>query len=133
VAHFEGKYEEARGYHERALTILEKALDSEHPDVATVLMNLGEALLGQAKPAEALPHFERALTIRTSNLGDPTELAYTRFVLARALWAAPTNQGRDRRRARTLAELARRAYADAGEKATNELQEVQKWQAKHGE
>jgi tetratricopeptide (TPR) repeat protein/predicted Ser/Thr protein kinase len=132
VAESEGKYEEARGYHERALTIEEKTLGPEHPSLAATLTSLGEALLGLAKPAEALPHLERALTIHTANAGDPTRSAETRFALARALWDAPAESGRDRERARTLAEQARSAFADAGEMAAKELREVQAWQAKHG-
>jgi tetratricopeptide (TPR) repeat protein len=132
VANAEGKYEEARGYLERALTIWEQALGRpEHPHVAATLTVLGETLLGQEKPAEALPLLERALTIRTASVGEPTELAYTHFVLARALWDAPTEAGRDRERARTLAEQARSIYADAGEKSAKELRAVEAWQAEH--
>jgi tetratricopeptide (TPR) repeat protein/predicted Ser/Thr protein kinase len=133
VAHSEGKYEEARGYHERALAIWEKALGPEDPYVAFALTSLGKALLGQHEPGEALPHLERASTIRTATPGDPTELAETHFALARALWDAPAEAGRDRERARTLADLARRVYADAGETGAKELRDVQAWQAEHDE
>jgi tetratricopeptide (TPR) repeat protein/predicted Ser/Thr protein kinase len=133
VANSEGKYEEARHYHERALAIWETALGPEHPNVAVASTNLGEALLGLARPAEALPHLEGALSIRTASAGDPTRLAETRFALARALWDAPAEAGHDRERARTLAELARKAYADAGEKSAKELRAVQAWQAELAE
>jgi tetratricopeptide (TPR) repeat protein/predicted Ser/Thr protein kinase len=133
VAYLEGKYEEARDHQERALAIYEKALGPEHPDLASALLGLGQALLGRAKPAEALPHLERAASIRTANPGDPTELAAIHLALARALWDAPTNQGRDRPRAHTLAEQARSAYEAAGEQSAKELQVVQAWQAKHRE
>jgi tetratricopeptide (TPR) repeat protein/tRNA A-37 threonylcarbamoyl transferase component Bud32 len=133
VAESEGKYEEARDYHERTLAIREKTLGPDHPDVSYTLTDLGLALLVQAKPAEALPHIERALVIRTANPSNPLDLASIQFTLARALWEAPAESGRDRERARTLAELARTAYADAGETSIKELHEVQAWQAEHRE
>jgi hypothetical protein len=37
--------------------------------------------------------------------------------LARALWSAPADRGRDRSRARTLLHAAREALADAPERA----------------
>ena len=61
------------------------------------------------------PPLERALTIRTTHEVDPALLAETRFILARALWTAPATHGRDRARARTLAEQARDAYASLGD------------------
>jgi tetratricopeptide (TPR) repeat protein/predicted Ser/Thr protein kinase len=126
------KYEEARAYHERALAIEAKSLGTDHPDVAYTLASLGDALLGEGKAAEALPHLERALTLVSANPGDPTVLARVHFALARALWDAPANAGRDRERARTLAEQARSAFAEAGGGSASQLQEVQAWQAKHG-
>ena len=54
-------------------------------------------------------------------------LAATHFALARALWAAPAGQGRDRPRARTLAEQAREAYGTLGEARKTEMAEVQGW------
>jgi tetratricopeptide (TPR) repeat protein len=128
----EGKYEEARGYHERALAIREQALGPDHPLVAYSLTGLGRALLAQDKPADALVHLERALSIRTANNVDPTRLASTRFALARALWDAPAGAGQDRARARGLAELARDAFAAAGEKSADDLAEVERWLAEHG-
>jgi tetratricopeptide (TPR) repeat protein/predicted Ser/Thr protein kinase len=131
VAESHGKYEEAQGYFERSLAIYEKALGPEHPQLARTVTRLGNALLGQGKPTEALPHLERSLTILGANPGDPQWLTETHFVLARALWDAPAKAGRDRERARTLAELARKAYADAGEAKAEKLEEVKGWLAVH--
>ena len=133
VAQLQGEYEDARDYYERALAIRHKALGPEHPDVARSLTELGQALLELAEPAQALALLERALTIRTALEVDPALLADTRFVLARALWAAPTTQGRDRLRARTLAEQAREALALVEEAGTSDikLDEVEDWLATH--
>jgi tetratricopeptide (TPR) repeat protein/predicted Ser/Thr protein kinase len=131
VAQREGKYDEARGYSERALAIMEKAVGPDHLYVAFPLTGLGGAILGQSNPSEALPHLERALTIRTANHADPMDIAETRFALARALWDAAPEAGRDRDRATTLAELARTAYVEAGEVKAKQLEEVQAWEREH--
>ncbi|WP_438035765.1 tetratricopeptide repeat protein [Sorangium sp. So ce204] len=54
---------------ERALTILEKALGRDHPDVATVLNNLAELYRAKGDYATAEPLYQRALTIREKALG----------------------------------------------------------------
>jgi tetratricopeptide (TPR) repeat protein/predicted Ser/Thr protein kinase len=133
VAGLEGKYEEARGYFERALAIWEAGLGPEHPDLAYALTGLGEVLLSQGNPADALIHLERALTLRSAKDIDPLELAETRFTLARALWDAPSKHGRDHSRALGLAELTRRAYADAGESSAKNLEKAKAWQHEHAE
>jgi Tfp pilus assembly protein PilF/predicted Ser/Thr protein kinase len=133
VAYSEGKYEEARAYLERALAIEQKVLTPEHPRLAHTWTRLGETLLGQGKPAEALPLLERALIIRTAKPGESTEVARLHFALARALWDAPAQAGRDRERARTFAEQARSAYAAVGETFADELEQVEAWQGEHGQ
>jgi tetratricopeptide (TPR) repeat protein/predicted Ser/Thr protein kinase len=121
------QFDEARGHYERSLAIYEKALGPDHGDLTYPLTGLGEALLNLGEASSALPHLERALTIRTSNAGDPLGVAHIRFALARALWDAPAEHGRDRTRARELAELARGAYVEDGEKSAEELEEVESW------
>ena len=100
-------------------------------NVADPLTGLGQTLLGLAKPGDALPLLERALTIRTTHQVDPADLADTRFALARALWIAPAAQDRDRPRARTLAEQAHAAFASLGDAQKAKLAEVQTWLAEH--
>ncbi len=131
VARSRGELGEARDFNQRALAIFEQALGSDHPKVAYALTDLGSTLLGLDEPAEALLHLERALTIRTTHELDPALPAATRFVLARALWAAPVDQGRDRPRARALAEHARDAWARGGSRHEDDLARVQAWLAEH--
>ncbi|CAM9588227.1 unnamed protein product, partial [Laminaria digitata] len=64
----QGNYAVAGPLFERSLTIREKALGPEHPDVATSLNNLAGLLQTQDNYAEAGPLFERSLTIREKAL-----------------------------------------------------------------
>ena len=53
----------------RALTIVEKALGPEHPNVATGLNNLASLYADQGKYAEADPLYQRALIVLTRAVG----------------------------------------------------------------
>jgi tetratricopeptide (TPR) repeat protein len=64
-----GRYSEARPFLQRALAIREKALPSDHPDVAMSLNNLASLYNSQGRLWEAEPLFERSLGIRESSLG----------------------------------------------------------------
>jgi len=131
VARLRGALAEARDLQQRALAIQEQALGPEHPEVAHPLCGLGNVLIDLAKPTEALPLLERALVLRTTHAVDPSLVAKTRFLLARASWAAPSAGGRDRPRARELAEQARDAWAGAGPGRADDLAEVEQWLAEH--
>jgi tetratricopeptide (TPR) repeat protein len=131
VSALEAEYEEARDLYERALAIREKTLGPDHPGMAKALTGLGDALLGLGKPADAVLPLERALTILITHEVSHALLAEARFALARALWTAPATQGRDRPRARILAEQARDAYAAAGEPRKADLAKLETWLAEH--
>ncbi len=131
VAKEQGNFDLARAHFERALAIRERAFGPDHPDLAGPLTALGEVLLDRKQPADALAPLERALAIRSAHPGDPVDLAELRFFLARALWDAPTDRGRDRPRARELAQLTAEAHAATGERAAEKLAEVRAWQASH--
>lgn len=73
------------------------------------------------RSAAALSALERALAIRTKTASAPTDLAYTRFDLAKALVAT----GGDKRRARELAEQAHADLERAGQAA--DAAEVAAW------
>jgi tetratricopeptide (TPR) repeat protein len=64
-----GRYTDAKPLYERALAIREKALDPEHPDVATSLNNLAGLYYNQGQYAKAEPLYQRALAIREKALG----------------------------------------------------------------
>ena len=65
----QGKYAEATPLYRRSLTILEKALGPEHPNVATSLNGLAALYKAQGNYAEAAPLFQRSLAIREKTLG----------------------------------------------------------------
>ncbi|WP_437299126.1 tetratricopeptide repeat protein [Sorangium sp. So ce426] len=65
----QGRFDAAIPLAERALTILEKALGRDHPDVATVLNNLAALHKTKGDYARAEPLFHRALGITEKALG----------------------------------------------------------------
>ena len=65
----QGRSSEAIPLALRALTIREKALGPDHPDVAMSLNNLAELYRAQGRYADAEPLHKRALTIREKALG----------------------------------------------------------------
>jgi eukaryotic-like serine/threonine-protein kinase len=131
VARSRGQLDEALELQERALAIAEQALGPDHPDVADPLTELGAVRLDRSEPALAIRPLERALAIRSTQSTPPAGLAELRFSLARALWAAPEQDGRDRPRAHTLAEQARRSLATAEGRPDLPVAEVEAWLAEH--
>ena len=63
------RYVEAGPLFQRSLTIREKVLGPEHPDVATSLNNLAALYRAQGKYEEAEPLYQRSLTILEKVLG----------------------------------------------------------------
>jgi tetratricopeptide (TPR) repeat protein len=64
-----GQYAQAEPVIQRSLAIREKALGSEHPDVARSLKNLAAIRLRQKDHAEAEALYRRALIILEKSLG----------------------------------------------------------------
>jgi len=119
---------QALAHFERALAGFEAAVGADHPFVAYPLTGIGLAHVAARKPAAAIAPLERALAIRQKHETPATDLATTRWALARALDAS----GRDRRRARALAEQARTAFAAAGAGFASERAEIDAWRARRG-
>jgi tetratricopeptide (TPR) repeat protein len=117
----QGKPAKAREQYLLALARFEASLGRTHEYTSHPLTGLARALLGLGRPAEALPLAERAVTIRAA--GAPaTDLAESRFALARALWATG-----NRPRARAVAAEARDGYQAAGAAGSKELATVNAW------
>ncbi|NGX60019.1 MAG: Photosystem I assembly protein Ycf3 [Chlamydiae bacterium] len=66
--HLFAKYPEALEKHEKALAILQEALDPNHPDIAMSLLSIGRCLNEQGKYKTALEKFEQALELQNDSL-----------------------------------------------------------------
>jgi tetratricopeptide (TPR) repeat protein len=67
---FQGEYEKALEYGQKALAIRLNLNGEEHPDVADSYHNIGDAYNEQGEYAKALEHFEKALAIRMKVYGE---------------------------------------------------------------
>ncbi len=116
------RFREARAELDRAQVIHEKALGKDHPDLTYALVALGDLLLAQGRPAEALPFLERAQKLTPEG----NIRADVRFALARALWAAKRSE---RPRAVSLATEARDYWQRLGH--ASRLEVTSQWLASH--
>lgn len=64
-----GELEQALAHQAQALVLFEHALGPDQPDIADLLLNMGNILRQQGKPDEALSHLRRALAVREQALG----------------------------------------------------------------
>jgi tetratricopeptide (TPR) repeat protein/predicted Ser/Thr protein kinase len=130
LAHIEltaGEYEQARAHYERALSIVETTMGKDHSNAGFSLNGLSEVALHQGRHADAIALAERAIAVRSSPDQSPHWRETSRFMLARALWAAAPADGGDRSRALRLAEEVRDASRAAGRE--DEAVEVEAWLA----
>jgi hypothetical protein len=58
-------------------------------------------------------------------------VAEVRFALGEALWAAPSDAGRDRERARILVQQARDTYQATGTRDAEQLTDIEAWLVAH--
>lgn len=121
-----GRSHDARASFEKARIVWERELGLDNPNLAYALTGIGASYLSEGNASNAIVPLERAFKIREAHESDPSRRAETRFALARALWES----GRERARARSLAEQAHDSYAKA-ELKTN-VAEVESWLHLHG-
>jgi eukaryotic-like serine/threonine-protein kinase len=87
------------------------------------LHGLAKAEMAMARPADAIPLLERALTLTQSLQWRPSFQAHAKLTLARALWDA----ARDRGRAVALAREAESIYAGLGPRAAKDRDVAAAW------
>ena len=121
-----GNLELAGERYGRSLTILQAGLGEDHPVTAHPTMGIARVALA-AGEGEALALAQRASTLLGTS-ADPQERAEVDFLLARALWIAPVDGGRDRKLALSLARGAEVAYATI-DPEHRELVGVRRWLA----
>jgi tetratricopeptide (TPR) repeat protein len=109
---------------QRALALLQRALPPGHHRIARALTILGHAQLDLHRVEPALASLESALEMTSLR---PYERPEVQFLMARALW----ERGRDRRRARALADEARRAFVSLGRAHEPSVAEIDAWLARH--
>ena len=122
----QGRHDEAQAKYLEALALRETAAGPEHPGLVGILVNLAELFLERKDPIAARPHAERALTIATAAEHPPPRLAPLQLLVAKTLWADPSQ----RPRAHELATAARDALAKASADEA-ELHEVEAWLDAH--
>ncbi len=105
---------------ERALALREKTGNPRDPLLEEPLLGLAELHLARAETREGVALLERALALHTPDTDSEVGLA-----LADVLWQA----GQDRPRARALAEHARVAYEQLGERPG--VERATRWLAAH--
>ncbi len=114
----------------RARVIYERTLGPEHPNTADILLGEAEVAQQRERYADALELAERGLAIREKQEVAPHLRAASQLLVADLLWVVPAEEGRDRARARELAEAALANLADA-EGQEGARQQVETWLAAH--
>lgn len=118
------KHAEARQLLERSLAILETTHGPGGTELAPTLELLGRELVALRDPERAIALHERSIAIREAAKEPLTNIAFARFLLARALWRA----FRDTARGVDVAKAAREAL---GAHATREAAEIDEWIRSH--
>ncbi len=128
-----GDYGRAEPLYQRALALWEKALGSDHPDVAISLNNLAALYMGKGEYGRAEPLYQRALAIGEKALGpDHPDVAGSLNNLAALYWAMGRlpETFRFQRRAQEVDEKTLALLVSAGSEAQN-LIYVAKFQGQH--
>ena len=125
--HVQGRNAEARPLLERARELGEALFSEDHDDLASLLTDLGAVQFELGEVQLARESLERALTIRTTRPGMPTELPRLRFVMARACLAT------DPERALRLARNAKAGFEALPREhpMRRTLNDVDAWIAQH--
>ena len=119
-------FEGARADFQRTLELWEGDL-VDNPSLAYPLVGLGTALVHLGRWAEAVPHLERALVIRTKFATGTIEMVDVESALGKALWEL----GDDRPRAVKLMKSARERTVSLGLPQAERVEELDAWLAAH--
>jgi tetratricopeptide (TPR) repeat protein len=123
------RYDASLEHAKRAVALAEKVCPPKHLDRFLAWSTRGRTELALGRTTEAVATLERALEERRPGVGDPIDEGDVEIALARAL----VTSGKDRARARRLAEDARRRFSVAGSRAAHRLAEADTWLRAHGQ
>jgi tetratricopeptide (TPR) repeat protein len=115
----------AEEYCRRALENDMHFYEETHPSLAFPLSCLGESLLGQSRPSDALEPLRRADELRDRPDVDRAAFAWTRWLHGRAL----AESERDVKRGMEYVQSSRKIFAEMGEAVSAELADVDAWLA----
>jgi tetratricopeptide (TPR) repeat protein len=114
-----GRHAEALDVFERAGDILRRAHGDTHPNLIYVDNAMGKALLALGRHDDARARAEAALASRAAGQVDPTLLAESKFILARAIEAT------DPTRARELARAAVESYRSDAKRWAEDIRAIE--------
>jgi tetratricopeptide (TPR) repeat protein/tRNA A-37 threonylcarbamoyl transferase component Bud32 len=120
-----GHLDQALASARKAHAISLRSQGAEHPETAYSLRRVAEIHLDRDEPAAARPLLEQALTILADTEEEPAELGYTRFFVARAMWANPE----EREAALEIARESERLAAEGGTTYARDLEQIRGWLA----
>lgn len=110
----------------RALENDEAFLEESNANLAYPLTCIGEALLGQDRPQDAMKPQGRAFDLRNKPDISKAALAWTQWLYGRAL----TESGKDADVGIEYVNSARDVFAGMGEATKSELRDVESWLAR---
>ncbi len=125
LANRQERFDEALEYARRGLRIDESILAMDHPDIAFPLTCVGEACIGLKNYDDAIDVLERAFQLRTENDVPPGNLAWTQWLLGRALVESVRNVSLGYQ----YIERARVILQSLGDATVDELNDVDTWLA----
>lgn len=119
----------------RAVVIKEKAYGKNHVEVGRSVLNVGEMLLWQGHPTQALAPLRRAVDIyEQHDSPHPIDLAMARYRLGQALWNAEGKRKKPRKaqliESCRYAAKARDGFASTGKQGERGARSITKWMGK---
>jgi tetratricopeptide (TPR) repeat protein len=122
-----GDLEGSREVLARTVQLWERDLGPDSPVLLSPLTSLALTLFDLGRVDEAVPVVERAVAVAEKAPRSPTERASVDLARAQMLWMT----GRDKPRARAIAQAARNLLAAQDPPADAEIAELDRWLARH--
>ena len=125
LANRQGLYAEGLDYARQAYEEDIQVLGNDHPELAFSLSCEGESLIGLGDYDGAITSLSRAYELRKSHKAPPGNIAWSAWLLGRAL----VESGTDTARGRQLVDHARLTLSGLGASAQSEVADIDNWLA----